>query len=84
MGSEMCIRDSFYYIDYTLALCCALQFWVKAAQDKEKTMAEYIELCRLGGQAPFQQLVKAANLVSPFQAGSLSAVVKQAQEYLQL
>ena len=74
----------FYYIDYTLALCCALQFWVKAAQDKEKTMAEYIELCRLGGQAPFQQLVKAANLVSPFQAGSLSAVVKQAQEYLQL
>ncbi len=74
----------FYYIDYTLALCCAMQFWVKASSDKEATLEEYIALCRRGGQAPFQELVKSANLVSPFQPGCLAEVVSKAQEFLQL
>ena len=72
----------FYYIDYTLALCCAMQFWVKAANDKESTLEEYIALCRRGGQAPFQELVKSANLVSPFQPGCLAKVVSKAQTFL--
>lgn len=72
----------FYYIDYTLALCCAMQFWVKAESDFTSTLNEYISLCKLGGKAPFQELVNAANLVSPFQAGSLAAVVNQAREFL--
>ncbi|HHP7230503.1 MAG TPA: M3 family oligoendopeptidase [Xenococcaceae cyanobacterium] len=74
----------FYYIDYTLALCCALQFWVKAASDRDATLAEYIALCRRGGQAPFQALVKSANLVSPFEPGCLKEVVAKAQEFLGL
>ena len=74
----------FYYIDYTLALCCAMQFWVKASSDQESTLEEYIALCRRGGQAPFQELVKSANLVSPFQPGCLAEVVSKAREFLQL
>ncbi len=74
----------FYYIDYTLASCCAMQFWVKAASDRDSTLAEYIALCRRGGQAPFQELVKSANLVSPFQEGCLKEVVAQGREFLQL
>jgi M3 family oligoendopeptidase len=74
----------FYYIDYTLALCCAMQFWVKAQADFTATLDEYIALCQRGGQAPFQALVSSANLVSPFKSGSLASVVKQAQEFLQL
>ena len=74
----------FYYIDYTLALCCAMQFWVKASSDKEATLDDYIALCRRGGQAPFQELVKSANLVSPFQPGCLAEVVSKAREFLQL
>ena len=74
----------FYYIDYTLALCCAMQFWVKASSDRNSTLADYIALCRRGGQAPFQELVKSANLVSPFQSGCLAEVVAKAKEFLKL
>jgi M3 family oligoendopeptidase len=74
----------FYYIDYTLASCCAMQFWVKAQSDSTTALDEYIALCQRGGQAPFQTLVSSANLVSPFKSGSLASVVRQAQEFLQL
>ena len=74
----------FYYIDYTLALCCAMQFWVKAQVDFESALTEYIALCQRGGKAPFQALVSSANLVSPFKSGSLSDVVGIAQEFLGL
>jgi M3 family oligoendopeptidase len=74
----------FYYIDYTLALCCAMQFWVKAESDYEQTLSEYIALCQHGGKAPFQELVRSANLVSPFQPGCLAKVVKSAQQFLKL
>jgi M3 family oligoendopeptidase len=69
----------FYYIDYTLALCCALQFWVKSRQDYAAAMADYVALCGRGGSAPFQSLVASAGLVSPFEPGALEAVVKDAQ-----
>ncbi|MGK7950129.1 MAG: M3 family oligoendopeptidase [Xenococcaceae cyanobacterium] len=74
----------FYYIDYTLALCCAMQFWVKAETDYEGTLAEYIALCKRGGKAPFQTLVRSANLVSPFESGCLARVVESAREFLKL
>lgn len=74
----------FYYIDYTLALCCAMQFWVKAESNFEQTLAEYIALCRRGGQAPFQELVSSANLVSPFNPDSLIDVIQKAQKFLGL
>jgi oligoendopeptidase F len=73
----------FYYIDYTLALCCAMQFWAKAESNYETTLAEYIALCQLGGKAPFQELVRSANLVSPFQPGCLKTVVDHARKFLQ-
>ena len=69
----------FYYIDYTLAQTCALQFWLRAANDREQAMKDYVHLCSLGGQAPFQELVKAASLVSPFETGCLSDVVAAAR-----
>ncbi|MEO1669823.1 MAG: M3 family oligoendopeptidase [Cyanobacteria bacterium J06631_2] len=74
----------FYYIDYTLALCCAMQFWVKAEADFDGALTEYIALCQRGGQAPFQSLTTSANLVSPFQPGSLANVVTKAQQFLGL
>lgn len=74
----------FYYIDYTLALCCALQFWVKAESDFTGALTEYIALCQRGGQAPFQSLTSSANLVSPFKPGSLANVVTKAQHFLGL
>jgi M3 family oligoendopeptidase len=72
----------FYYIDYTLALCCALQFWVKSRKDYSAALADYVALCGRGGSAPFQALVASAGLISPFAEGALSDVVKQAEQVL--
>ena len=72
----------FYYIDYTLALTCALQLWVRAEQDREATMRDYVALCHRGGEAPFQELVASVGLKSPFAPGCLSDVVARAQREL--
>ena len=68
----------FYYIDYTLAQTCALQFWVRAGEDFDAAMADYIALCRRGGEAPFQALARSAKLRSPFDPGCLEAVAAKA------
>ncbi len=72
----------FYYIDYTLALTCALQFWVRAEEEREVALADYVRLCSRGGEAPFQELARSAGLVSPFEEECLAAVVRQAGERL--
>ena len=71
-----------YYIDYTLALTCALQFWVRSRVNMEEAMSSYVALCQRGGSAPFRQLVESAGLASPFIKGSLRSVVAQAREFL--
>lgn len=72
----------FYYIDYTLAQVCALQFWKRANEDFEDAWKDYINLCRLGGTLPFNSLVEAANLRSPFEDGCLQSVVGEVRDYL--
>ena len=72
----------FYYIDYTLAQCCAMQFWVRARRNPVETLDAYVALCGRGGLAPFQDLVKSAGLISPFADGALAEVVREAEAYL--
>ena len=72
----------FYYIDYTLAQCCAMQFWVKSRRDYGAAMEAYVALCGRGGSAPFQELVRSAGLVSPFADGALEDVVREAAAVL--
>jgi M3 family oligoendopeptidase len=74
----------FYYIDYTLAMCCALQFWVKSLDDYDGALADYTALCARGGEAPFQALVRSAGLRSPFDSGALRGVVERARRVLDL
>lgn len=74
----------FYYIDYTLALTCALQLWVRASQNRNAAMADYVALCRRGGEAPFRELVKSAGLVSPFDEACLEQIVEMTREELEL
>ncbi|GAB3062925.1 M3 family oligoendopeptidase [Salinicoccus sesuvii] len=72
----------FYYIDYTLAQVCALQFWKRANEDFDAAWADYIKLCKLGGSLPFNALVESANLTSPFEDGCLVSVVGEVKDYL--
>jgi M3 family oligoendopeptidase len=75
-------RSPFYYIDYTLALCCALQFWVRSRTDYAGSLDAYVALCGRGGAAPFQDLVRGAGLISPFAPGALADVVREAEAAL--
>ncbi|HEY0423970.1 MAG TPA: M3 family oligoendopeptidase [Rhodopila sp.] len=74
----------FYYIDYTLAQCCAMQFWVRSRRDYAGTVRDYVALCARGGSAPFQDLVRSAGLVSPFADGALADVVTEAAAVLKV
>lgn len=75
-------RRPFYYIDYTLAQVCAMQFWQKSVQDYEAAWDDYLALCKLGGSLPFDALVKSAGLKSPFSDGTVESVVKDMKSYL--
>ncbi len=73
----------FYYIDYTLAQVCALQFWKRTQVDQDETAWEdYIRICDLGGTKSFLQVVAAANLQSPFKEGALESTAQAAASWL--
>lgn len=77
-------RTPFYYIDYTLALCCALQMWASSYDDPAGTLERYVALCARGGEAPFRNLVTSAGLTSPFEPGALSRVAARAKDVLKI
>lgn len=73
----------FYYIDYTLAQVCALQFWKRTQVDHDETAwADYLRICDLGGTKSFLQVVEAAKLNSPFKSGALESTAKAAADWL--
>ncbi len=74
----------FYYIDYTLAQSVALQFWLKAEADFDGAMNDYVALCKRGGESSFQELVRSAGLMPPFQRGCLSDVITRSRDALEL
>ena len=72
----------FYYIDYTLAQVCAFQFWKKDQEDHASAWSDYVRLCKAGGSQSFLDLVKLANLMSPFQEGCVESVVGVIENWL--
>ncbi|MGM0836658.1 MAG: M3 family oligoendopeptidase [Bacillota bacterium] len=75
-------RTPFYYIDYTLAQICALQYWKLSQENPAVAWKSYLELCKLGGSKSFTELVKFAQLRSPFEDGCVESVVGEIENYL--
>ena len=75
-------KTPFYYIDYTLAQVCAFQFWKKSKENLELAMIDYVRLCEAGGSKSFLQLVKLANLKSPFDSGTVKEIVSEVNSWL--
>jgi M3 family oligoendopeptidase len=73
---------AFYYIDYTLAQICAFQFWKKSREDHSRAWNDYLILCKEGGSKPFTELVEVANLLSPFEDGTVQSVVGEIEAWL--
>ncbi|MBK8968574.1 MAG: M3 family oligoendopeptidase [Lewinellaceae bacterium] len=76
-------NSPFYYIDYALAQICAFQFWKKDRENHPAAWADYLRLCKAGGSRSFLDLVKLANLRSPFEDGCVASVVGEIQAYLE-
>lgn len=72
----------FYYIDYTLAQVCALEFWSKSRSDREAAWQDYLRLCEAGGSKSFLGLVDHAGLSNPFADGTISRIVAPVSQWL--
>ena len=72
----------FYYIDYTLAQVCALQFFIRMLDKDEDFWKDYLHICSIGGTKSFVEIVKDAHLKVPFEEGCLKEVASRIKEEL--
>lgn len=73
----------FYYIDYTLAQVCALQFWQRSIVEQDPTTWEdYLAICRIGGSKTFLETVQLGHLSSPFDHAKMTALLAAVDQYL--
>lgn len=76
-------RMPFYYIDYCLAQVCALQLWRRSNHDREKTWEDYLKFCKEGGRKPFLELLKSAQIDSPFEKSTLERIVSYSEGWIE-
>ncbi|MGX7125374.1 M3 family oligoendopeptidase [Enterococcus viikkiensis] len=73
----------FYYIDYTLAQVCALQFWQRRIIAEDPAVwADYLAICRIGGTKTFLETVSYGKLASPFDYEKMTELLTIASNYL--
>ncbi|MDE5592658.1 MAG: M3 family oligoendopeptidase [Clostridiales bacterium] len=75
-------ESPFYYIDYCLSTCLALQFGELAAVDFKDALKRYLNLVEAGGTKSIVDLAHEAGLKSPFDEGALQGVCKQIVAHL--
>lgn len=72
----------FYYIDYTLAQVCAMEFWAKSRTNRDNAWTDYLRLCQAGGSKSFLGLVDLANLKNPFETGTIKEILAPVSEWI--
>lgn len=75
-------NSPFYYIDYSLAQTCALQYKVKMDEDFDAAWKSYLKLCRLSASDFFTNMVKEVGLMSPFEPGCIKNIVEKLEKYV--
>ncbi len=73
----------FYYIDYCLAQTVALEFWAMIQKDRENAWKHYMAYTKQGGSRTFVDLLKNADLVTPFDEACLKEVCETATKWLE-
>lgn len=76
-------KNPFYYIDYTLAQICSLQFWKKMQENKVDGWDDYLNICKVGGTKSFLEIVEIGNLKSPFKDGCVESVIDIIKSWLE-
>ena len=72
----------FYYIDYCLAQTVALEFWAMIQDDPDNAWKHYMAYTVQGGSRVFTELLKNADLESPFDEACLKKVCSKASDWL--
>lgn len=75
-------ESPFYYIDYCLAQTVALEFWAMIQKDRENAWKHYMAYTKQGGSHTFVDLLKHANLRTPFDEACLREVCEIATAWL--
>ena len=75
-------QSPFYYIDYCLAQTVSLQFWAMLQKDRADAWAHYMAYTKQGGSRVFTELLKNAELDSPFEESCLRGVCETAKAWL--
>lgn len=75
-------ESPFYYIDYCLSTCLALQFGELAVTDFDGALHAYLKLVEAGGTKPISELAHDAGLKSPFDDGALGEVCGRIKAHL--
>ncbi len=74
----------YYYLDYCLAQTMALKFWAMIQEDTKSAWEIYMRYTRQAGTKTFTDLLKGADLPSPFDPSVLRDVCAAAGEYLDI
>lgn len=72
----------FYYIDYCFAQTVALEFWAMIQKDSKSAWEKYMAYSVQGGSRVFTDLLKNAELDSPFEESCLKTVCETASKWL--
>lgn len=72
----------FYYIDYVLAQCVALDFFLAHNANKADAWQRYLALVQKAGTQSYTGLVGAAGFAVPFAPGALAEVGRRTFEWL--
>ena len=75
-------ESPFYYIDYCLSTCMALQFGEKAEKDFKGALSRYLNLVEAGGTKDINELAHEAGLKSPFDVGSLKDLCPEVEKHI--
>ena len=74
--------DPFYYIDYCLAGIMALYFWAQLQEDSSKAWKKYLRLLKLAGTKTFVEIIKDADLPTPFETENIKVIADAATTWL--
>lgn len=72
----------FYYIDYCLAQTISLEFWALIQDDRQRAWDKYLAYTKLGGSDTWVNMLKEADLSSPFDGTTLKDIAEKAHAYL--
>ena len=72
----------FYYIDYCLAQTVSLEFWAMLQSDPQDAWQHYMAYTRQGGSRTFVELLRHADLKTPFDEECLKTVCEVAAKWL--